>query len=247
MELEVLKTPDIDQRIESDLTINADYNFVSVSNDEELAKAEEEIKQAKSDQKNLVNKIKPLKQAIDDFKAKFLSKEKIESAKVETFGKTQETEISKYKTAKLEEQRKAKAEAERKAKEEADRIRREEETRVEEERKRKQAELEALKTSEGTAEDKLEKAFALTDKIQSLENVVVPEVEIKPEKVVLKKDEVKTKKVFSIIDEPAFIEWALQNDRSVLQISISKSAFNEWVKQDKNQLNEYITFKEEVI
>jgi len=246
MELQILKSPDIDQAIESELTLKAEYTFVSVTNEAQLLEAEAEIKKAKADQKLVVSKIKPLKEAIDNFKAKFLSKEKIETAKVEKFVSLQEAEIKKFKAQKLEEQRKAKEEADRKAKEESERIRKEQEAKLEEERKAKQAELEALKTSEGTAEEKLEKAFELTDKINDLGTVVIPEIEVKAEKVVLKKDEVKTKKIFFITDEKAFIEWALQNDRSMLRIDVSISAFSSWVKDEKNQLNEYISFKEEI-
>lgn len=246
MELQILKSPDIDQAIESELTLKDEYTFVSVTNEAQLLEAEAEIKKAKADQKLVVSKIKPLKEAIDNFKAKFLSKEKIETAKVEKFVSLQEAEIKKFKAQKLEEQRKAKEEAERKAKEEAERIRKEQEAKLEEERKAKQAELEALKTSEGTAEEKLKKAFELTDKINDLGTVVIPEIEVKAEKVVLKKDEVKTKKIFSISNEAAFIEWAIQNNRKLLEISISKSAFNEWIKLEANQSYSFLSSKEEI-
>lgn len=78
MELQILKSTDIDQAIESELTLKAEYTFVSVTNEAQLLEAEAEIKKAKADQKLVVSKIKPLKEAIDNFKAKFLSKEKIE-------------------------------------------------------------------------------------------------------------------------------------------------------------------------
>lgn len=247
MELEILKNKDIESKIEKELTITPTWKFVSVSNESELAEAEKQIDLANSHKKGLLNKIKPLKQAIDDFKGKFLSKEKIESAKVESFVSLQDAEIKKYKARKLEEQKKLKEEADRKAREEAERIRKEQEAKLQEERKAKQAELDALKMAEGTAKDKLEKAFELTDKINDLNTIVIPEIQIAPEKVVLKKDEVKTKKVFFITDEKAFIEWALQNDRTILKIEISTSAFNSWVKEEKNQLNEYISFREEIL
>jgi len=103
MELEVLKNKDIDQAIESSLTIEANYSLVVVIDENSFQSAEAEIKKAQADKKNLLTKIKPLKQAIDDFKGKFLSKEKVESSKVDDFVRLQDAEITKYKKIKLEE------------------------------------------------------------------------------------------------------------------------------------------------
>jgi hypothetical protein len=247
MELEVLKNKDIDQAIESSLTIEANYSLVVVIDENSFQSAEAEIKKAQADKKNLLTKIKPLKQAIDDFKGKFLSKEKVESSKVDDFVRLQDAEITKYKKIKLEEQRRAKEEAERKAKEEAERIRKEQEEKLAQEKLQKEKELEAIKNSNASLTDRSSEAVRIVEEINHLESVVVPEVEIVPEKVVLKKDEISVKKVFSISDEKSFIEWALKNDLSLLQISISKSAFNEWIKKPVNQGYAFIDSKEEII
>ena len=107
--------------------------------------------------------------------------------------------------------------------------------------------LEAIKNSNASLADRSSEAVRIVEEINHLESVVVPEVEIVPEKVVLKKDEISVKKVFSISDEKSFIEWALKNDLSLLQISISKSAFNEWIKKPVNQGYAFIDSKEEII
>jgi len=247
MELEVLKNKDIDQQIESNLTLRVNYESVVVKTEEDRVKADNQIKRAKLDLKEYSEKMKGIKKAIDEFKGKFLSKEKIEEKKIMDFVSKQEEEITEFKRKKKAEQDRLKAEADRIAKEKADALQKEEEDKIAKEKANKMNQIEEIKSSHLPTPEKLSKVLSLQSEVSNLDSVVVPEIEVKAEKVVLKKDEIKTKKVFEILDEAAFIEFAIKENRKLIQITVSKSGFNEWIKSEENQAHPFLTFKEEII
>ena len=244
--LKILNNEGIQGRVNQSLIWKNDFEFVEVKSDEDLLKAEEQVKTAKKEKKSFQDKVKPFKQAIDEFKEKFISREKQGTKDIDSFITKQDKEIEKYKQQKLEEQREAKRKADEEAKRIADQLKKEEEDRIEKEKADSEKALEEIQNAEIPEEEKVEKIFELNERILDLQNVVVPSYEIKPEKVVLKKDEVKTKKVFSIKDEKDFIEWAILFNRELLKIEISKSAFNEWVKKEENQGHKFLESKEEI-
>ncbi|ATN94982.1 hypothetical protein [Leptospira phage LE3] len=245
--LKVLNNEKIQEKINQALTYEVGYAFVEIKSDTDLLTAENLVKQVKKDKTSFLNKVKPFKQAVDDFKAKFLTREKQGEKSFNDFISKQDKEIEKYKQAKLEEQREAKRKADEEAKRISDELKKQEEDRISKEKADAEKQLEEVKSEDISEEEKVEKIFELNEKILDLESVIVPQVEIKPEKVVLKKDEIKTKKIFSIKDEKAFIEWAIQNNRELVTIQISKSAFNEWIKSEENQNHLFLEFTEEIV
>ena len=62
-----------------------------------------------------------------------------------------------------------------------------------------------------------------------------------------KKDEIKAEEIFTISNETAFIEWALQNDRSLLKIEIRIGEVKKWLAKKENQdKHKYPFLKSEV-
>ena len=247
MELEIFTNKEIDKEIESNFTIEVNFQVIPVDSESTQLDADAQIKKAKLDLKKFSEKIGIVKKNIDDFKKKFLDKEKIEEKKIMDFVGLQEKEIESYKRKKKEEQDKLRAEADRIAKEKADKIKKDEEDRIAKEKAEKEKEIQSLKESDLPAPEKLEKVLSLQSEVSNMGSIIVPEIEVKAEKVILKKDEIKTRKVFSVSDESAFIEFAIKQNRKLIQISISKSAFNEWIKSEENQDHPFLTFTEEII
>jgi len=237
----------IKQELEkTEYSIELTESVLPVNSKEEMVKAEGLVKVVKS-RKNLFTAfIKPFKSKIDGLKNIILDKEKSEIARIDSFINEQEKIIDGYKTVVLAEQRKLKAEAERLANEKAEAERLERVKAAEAEKARLEKELEEIAKNKPLAEviDEIEIKKA---EIASVKETVIPEIVIEPEKVILKKDEIKTKIIYSISDEKAYINWAIKNSRTdLLEIKVSKSGFNALSKTEEIKNLPFIS-KEEVI
>lgn len=215
-----------------------DIGIGEIKNTSELAVAEKNQKLLIKTRTEFVNNFKPVKQAIDGLKKQALDFEKTELAKVEKMESENEKYISTYKReiATLQADLKNLVSAYKGI---FDKLKFD--LSVHSGKMDKvslEIDRELIQKSKEAAFEKAEKLEKVDQKIETVQQVVVENVQphqIKQEKVFLKKDEIKGKEVFSISDEKALIEWALQNDRTLLSIQMNKSAVNTWLKNKENQ------------
>jgi hypothetical protein len=233
-ELEQIKT--LDTIINETITEKFDIHIVN--DNQSLTIAEENVKFITGRKKIYKNKVEPFKKILNGLHRKVTS---IEKSNVEIFDESinaQKKNIADYKhelfLIQQEKMRKAKEEAER---EEA-RLKKIEEERIEKEK----AELLKSKPIENFEQLKetTEEVKKIDKQTEALENIYV-----EPEKVVLKKDEVKKKYKYSIYDEVGFISWALKNNLELLRVEPNMQEFNKWVKLNNNSEHPFIK-KEEV-
>ena len=215
-----------------------DVNIGKLSTMDELKQAEKNQSVLISTRTEFVKNFKPVKQAIDEVKRQALDFEKSELSKIEDLEKKNGQYISEFKSDIYRLQTELKNLVSQykgifdkckydlgqhgivmsKIDIDLDRI--------------------AIQNSKETAFEKSAKLEEL-EVVEKSVPVVVENIQshqIKPEpKVVLKKDEIKADEVFSIGNESAFIEWALQNDRSLIKIEIRLSEVKKFLSKKENQ------------
>lgn len=173
----------------------------------------------------------PVKQAIDALKKQSLDFEKDQLAKIDSIEKAVEKSIADWNAEQYRIQQELKRQAEEEAKRKAEEIRQIELAKQAEILKQKEAELAEL--AKKPLAETIDKIEQIKTEIESAP--IIPTVEIQPEKVILKKDEIKAEEIFTISNETAFIEWALQNDRSLLKIEIRTAEAKKWLGKKENQ------------
>lgn len=220
---------------------------VNVTDKQSLLIAESNIKELKEISKKFKLSIEPLKKQADEIHKKIVSVEKAQIQKIDSLIAEQESPIKKYKQIELEKQLELKRIAQEEARKRELELKRIQDEELERLRKIKQAELDELEKRKIPIAQKIDEIEQAREEIKQIESVVVPTIEISAQKVVLKKDEIKTRKVYSCNNKNELIKWALINDQSLLKIDVIVSRFNELCKNPEFTKLPFIDCKEEIV
>lgn len=213
------------------------YEIIFPKTMEETLKAQKNLLQITKERTNFISDFKPYKQKVDELKKQLLDYEKEQVQKVEYYEKTQEGEIKKFKTEILLAQRFVQ-DTDLKIRTQIEYAKRKaQELLLSIEKWSSKIDLEIAENSKAPVSEKIDIIEEKKKEISEIEKTVIPEIEVKPiENFVLKKHQVKTKMVYTVQDEKAFIEWALVHARDLLKIEIVKSKFNALSEEQKKQI-----------
>ena len=225
------------QSLENLPKVAGEYEIIVPKTMEETLKAQKNLLQIAKERTSFVSDFKPYKQKVDEFKKQLLDYEKEQVQKVEYYEKIQEGEIKKFKTEILLAQRFVQ-DTDLKIRTQIENLKRKgQELLLSIEKWNAQVELEIVQNSKEPISEKIDIIELKIEEVKEIEKTVIPEIEVKPiENFVLKKHQVKTKMIYSVQDEKAFIEWALVHARDLLKIEIVKSKFNALSEEQKKQI-----------
>lgn len=208
-----------------------EINVIVITDKSGLEKMQEAKKNLVKIRTDYTKNFSPVKQAIDGLKKQALDYEKEQIKKIEAIETEVEKSISAWNQEQYRIQQELKRKAEEEARKKAEEIRQIELAKQEEIRKQKEAELAEL--AKKPIAETIDKIEEIKSQIESAP--IIPEIEIQPEKVVLKKDEIKAEEIFLIENESAFIEWAILNNRSLIKIEIRTAETKKWLSKKENQ------------